>query len=76
MRDPEGLSLKSGPFLIYHPTKKLINQFWQSFWILTLLKVCNETIKNSKHHPVKINRLHKEIIKIMKEPETSFQSSQ
>ena len=29
-----------------------------SLWAFAILKVCNETITNSKHHLIKIKRLH------------------
>ena len=48
-----GLIPTSRPFLIYLPT--VINQksITMCSWIFTILKVCTEAIKNSKHHLLK-----------------------
>ena len=52
-----GLHSRSKTFLIYYPTtiNQKPNLILQLF---TILKVCTETIKNSEHHLLKINRSH------------------
>ena len=51
-----GNSFKSRTFLFLQHTT--INQIanMMSFELFTLLKECTETIKNSEHHQLKINR--------------------
>ena len=70
-----GLSPKCGSFLSYQPNAINQKPTMMRLWLFTLLKVCIETIKNSKHHELKINRLHGQNLKIMKRPGNDFQSS-
>ena len=52
----EGQGLKSSPFLIYQPLKINQKANMTSLWNFTFWKLRIETIKNSKHHLLKINR--------------------
>ena len=51
-----GLGSRSKPFLIYQTTT--INQklILMSLWLFTLLKLCTEALKNSKHDLLKTKR--------------------
>ena len=53
-----GLGPKSRLFLIYQPTtinQKLITISW---WFFILWKSFTKTIESSKHHQLRINKLH------------------
>lgn len=45
------------PFLIYQPTVNNQKPIMMGWWFYSF-ELCNETIKNSKHHLLKINWLH------------------
>ena len=50
-----GLGPKSRPFLIYQTTAINQKPIIMRLGFFTVLKVCSKTIKNSKHHLLKIN---------------------
>ena len=47
-----GFVFRSMPFLIYKPTAIHQKPIMMSLWFFILLKVCDDKIKSSKHHPL------------------------